>query len=107
MYQPRQLVLRERDIHLVRSWRERLQMAKNPATPPDVLEDLIEGPPWVRLAVAGNPATTAELLARLSSDASAAVRRRVAKHQSLPPHLLETLRKDPEELVREAAARQE
>lgn len=58
---------------------KKIQIARNPDSPPDLLKKLAEDNYWaVRMAVAGNPHTPPETLERLAEDEYSNVRGAVA-----------------------------
>jgi uncharacterized protein (DUF2336 family) len=59
---------------------------------------------YVRVVVAGNPATPPDVVRRLASDAHFWVRKTIAQREDLPRHLLELLARDPDGRVRKAIA---
>ena len=79
--------------------RIRRLIARNMATPAEVLERLADDPAaWE--GVAGNEATPAEVLKRLADNSCWMVRLMVAMNTSAPPKVLEQLANDPAKLVR-------
>ncbi|MBI5165073.1 MAG: hypothetical protein HY985_14370 [Magnetospirillum sp.] len=67
-------------------------VAKNPATPPDVLVKLAEDQEkWVRNSVAQNLATPPDILAKLAEDREEEVRNSVAENPATPPDILAKL----------------
>jgi len=76
-------------------------VAKNPNTPPDALARLSRD--WIgdiREAVAKNPNTPPDALARLSEDGSGNIREAVARNHNTPPDILSRLAGDKSESVR-------
>lgn len=104
------------------SKRARAGAAHNPNTHPDVLEQLAAsaerrarpGAPGATLdlisnwevcsELAGNPATPADVLARLAGDSDALIRQSVAKNPNTPTDVVEQLAQDPDQGVRSSAA---
>ena len=86
-------------------WDVRRFVARNPSTPPAVLEQLIGDNDWaVRKSVARNPNTPPAFLKQLTTDEIFGVRVAVAKNTNTPPALLEQLARDESWNVRRAVA---
>ena len=65
-------------------WHVRISVAGNPNTPADVLTELAKDSDWcVRYFAAGNPATPADVLTELAKDRDCDVRRNVAGNPKL------------------------
>jgi hypothetical protein len=84
------------------SYDEKIELAKDPNTPVDVLEILAKNEEYwsVRRYVAWNPNTPVELLAELATDENEYVRRGVANNPNTPVELLRELAKDKDGNVR-------
>ena len=84
------------------------EVAANPNCPPILLERLVGGAPWERVAVAANPAfghlRSAALLAALPSDAETSVKIAAAACPACPPEMLAVYAADDDWEVRDAAA---
>lgn len=79
----------------------RSNVARNPATPVDVLTTLAgDSENWVRSEVAGNPATPVGILTALASDFHNQVRSGVAANPATPVDILTMLASDSDSLVR-------
>ena len=86
----------------------RVAVAGNPSTPPEVITRLMQtsGEPWVVTAIAANPSTPPEILASVSGHGDQIVRLNVANNLSTPAEVLERLRTgDKSSDVRAAARR--
>lgn len=88
-----------------------LEVAKDPTSPPVLLEVLLALPkdiknylPGLREALAQNPNTPIPALEQLATDFDEAVRLGVARNPSCSPEILEQLAKDLDENVRQAAS---
>jgi len=80
--------------------REPKSEREHPLSTSDISKDWRE-----RAAVAGDPATSIDLLDRLAGDSMTAVRRAVATNPSTPRPTIDSLRKDRDRSVRQEAAR--
>lgn len=64
---------------------KKIQIARNPDSPPDLLKKLAEDNYWaVRMAVAGNPHTPLEILIRLTIDPDSNVQKALQSNPGLP-----------------------
>lgn len=85
--------------------KEKIELAKNPATAISTLESLAAEPDNdMRAAVSLNPTTPTETLTKLFTDTDWLVRCGVAEHQNTSPEILTVLATDSEENVRYAVA---
>jgi len=80
-------------------------VAKNPATPPALLESMVDGDPDVRAALAENRATPAHVLAVLARDSDTHVVMTVAINPSTDPETLSGLTHHALNAVRQVAYR--
>ena len=84
----------------------RMNAARNPNTPADVLTELAKDSDCdVRSYAAGNPATPADVLTELAKDSDCDVRISVAGNPNTPVDVLTELAKDSDCIVRSYAAR--
>ena len=81
----------------------RALVATNPNTPAPVLHTLFGDEKIVRDGLSGNPNTPAKLLKILADDTDKMVRMRIAENPNASQELLEKLMKDSDENVRKAA----
>ncbi len=81
----------------------RALVATNPNTPVEVLQKLFGDEKIVRDGLSGNPSVPAKILTVLADDSDKMVRMRVAENPSAPQELLEKLTKDHDENVSKAA----
>ncbi|WP_145995425.1 hypothetical protein [Macromonas bipunctata] len=83
----------------------RLRVAEDTNTPADVLSELArDNVRWVRANVANNPNTSATDLIRLSQDTEPIVRACVSKNSSTPFEIIQQLASDPIPWVRQCIA---
>ena len=82
----------------------RVALASNPNTPANILVKLSEWSKEICRLVVENRNAPAELLTELSKDRIAAIRKSVAKHPNTPANVLKELSKDIEAIVRLSVA---
>lgn len=77
--------------------------ATNPATPPHALEKLFHDEPRIREGLTGNPSTPPKLLALMAADTDRLIRIRLCENPSLPTETLKMLQNDTDPDVAKAA----
>jgi hypothetical protein len=74
----------------------RSKVARNPRAPLPTLEELYEGDPRTRLALAVNPATPPSMLERLAADPDRMVRHNLTYNPNVPIDMLRKIADDPQ-----------